>query len=71
MNRTNDIHFFELWDLAQEIKAMYDTHLSPKAKLEVIELEEELYEQAGFYADYSYQEAIKAYTDSREYIYVS
>ena len=65
MNRTNDKHFFELWDIAQDIKHSY-TNAKPKEQLEIIALEESLYEEGGFYADYTYQEAIQAYLEHME-----
>lgn len=65
MNRTNDKHFFELWDMAQAIKESY-SEASPKEKSEIMALEESLYDEGGFYADYTYQEAIQAYLEHME-----
>jgi hypothetical protein len=67
MNRTNDKHFFELWDMAQKIRYSYE-YARPKEKSEIIALEESLYDEGGFYADYTYQEAIQAYLEHMEEI---
>ena len=70
MNRTNDKHFFQMWDLAQGIQESF-LCAGPKEQAELLELEEQLYREGGFYADYSYQEAITAYREHVEYLGVS
>lgn len=65
MNRANDKHFFELWDLAQSIEEQY-RFAKPKEQLEISAMEEQIFDEGGFYADYTYQEAIAAYKESRE-----
>ncbi len=62
MNRTNDKHFFSYWDLARTIEDRLP-FARPKEKDELLMLEESIYEEAGFYANYSYQEAITAYRE--------
>lgn len=65
MNRKNDKHFFELWDLAQTIQHRFPT-ARPKEQEELLAMEEQLFSEGGFYADYNYQEAITAYREYRE-----
>ena len=62
MNRANDKHFFECWDLAQSLQEQMPVARAKQLE-ELLALEEELYNEAGFYADYTYQEAIEAYRE--------
>lgn len=64
MNRANDKHFFELWDIAQQIQERYPV-AGPKEQEELLVMEEQLHNEGGFYADYTYQEAITAYREHR------
>ena len=65
MNRANNKHFFELWDLAQTIQERFPM-ARPKEQAELYAMEEQLYREGGFYADYTYQEALTAYREYRE-----
>lgn len=60
MNRTNDTHFFECWDLLQQIQDRLP-FAKPKERSELLEMEENIFEESGFNSTYSYQEAIQAY----------
>lgn len=66
MNRTQDKHFFECWDIARDIELRLPVARS-KERIELLEMEEQLYREAGFYADYTYQEAIAAYKEHKRY----
>jgi len=65
MNRAKDKHFFDCWDLARKIEDSLP-FARPKERSELLEIEEHLYEESGFYADYTYQEAISAYRERKE-----
>lgn len=65
MNRTKDKHFFDCWDLARKIEDRLP-FARAKERSELLELEEQLYEESGFYADYTYQEAIAAYREHKQ-----
>jgi len=66
MNRSNDKHFFDCWDLARKIEDRLP-FARAKERYELLELEEQLYEDSGFYANYTYQEAIAAYREHNDY----
>jgi len=68
MNRKNDKHFFECWDLASQIREAMPL-ARPKELQELKELEEQLFEESGFYTNFSYQDAIEAYKDHTENAY--
>ena len=65
MNRAKDKHFFDCWDFARQIEESLPFS-RPKHRAELLELEEQLYEESGFYANYTYQEAISAYKEYKQ-----
>ena len=60
MNRTNDKHFFNLWDLCREIDEQMLV-ARPKHQQALIDLEDAIFEDGGFDCSHSYQEAIELY----------
>jgi hypothetical protein len=62
MNRTNDRDFFRLWDFECSLEKMRETHLSPKQRAEVEALEDQFFDEAGYYPSYTgYESAISNY----------
>ena len=62
MNRTNDFHFFNCWDLIREIDD-YMSVARPKEQDELLILEQAIFDDAGFDRSHSYQDAIRLYND--------
>ena len=62
MNRTNDKHFFNCWDLLRQI----DEHMAiarPKEQFELLTMEQAILDEVGFDCSHSYQDAIRLYNE--------
>ena len=66
MNRKNDKHFFDCWDLMKRIEALYDNVTSPRDQLEIMDLEAALADEGGFAPFTDYQTAIQDYKDKHD-----
>jgi hypothetical protein len=66
MNRKQNKHFFECWDLMRRIEAMYERTVSPREQLEIEEMEAALVSEGGFAPFTDYQQAIQDYKDKYE-----
>ena len=62
MNRTNDKHFFNCWDLIRQIDE-YMSVARPKEQEELLAMEQAILADAGFDCSHSYQDAIRLYND--------
>lgn len=62
MNRTNDKHFFNCWDLLRQIDE-YMPVARPKEQIELLTMEQAILDEAGFDCSHSYQDAIKLYSE--------
>lgn len=64
MNRTNDTHFFSLWDKMKQLEN--DFPVRPKDLSEWLDEIDAVEQEAGFGTYVSYQEAIELYNQKKE-----
>lgn len=65
MDTTTDIQFISYWNLVQQIGEDW-SNASPKQRLELLDLEAAIFDEAGFDTFTPYQEAIRNFNELRE-----